>query len=322
MTTRAETRMNPAEWLLLIFLGTLWGSTYLFNEVAIRELDFFQVVFGRLTGGAVFLLAFLFLQGRRMPLSPRLWGSFLVMGFINNLLPFCLVVWGQNYVSAGLAAILNSTTPLFGLFAVRYLGRGERITWLRLGGTLLGLLGVVILIGPEILGGLGSGFWGQLAVLGGACSYSLAVVYARRFASLPPLVTSAGQLSSSALMMLVLALAGVVEVPARMPSLPTWGAVLGLALLCTAVAYIIYFRVLRTAGPNNVLLVTLLNPVSALILGALILGERILPTHLAGMALIAAALLAIDGRAVEYLKKVRGPKRTGPGREAEGRTER
>ena len=314
MAAGTETRMNTGEWLLLLVLAVLWGGTYIFNQIALRELNFFQVVFGRLSGGALILLAITRLRGYRLPLSLRVWGSFVVLGFLNNLLPFSLVVWGQNHISAGLAAILNSTAPLFSLFAVRYLGRGEPITWLRMGGTILGLAGVAVLMGPEIRSGLGSGFWGQMAVLGGSCAYALAGVYARRFSSLPVLVIATGQLVSSALLMLPLIPLGLLGPPPTPPSPATWGALLGLALLSTAVAYIIYFRILTSAGPSNVLLVTLLNPVSALILAALVLGEEVILRHLAGMALIAAALLAIDGRIVEFLKTTWQNRGTGPSR--------
>jgi drug/metabolite transporter (DMT)-like permease len=217
------------------------------------------------------------------------------MGLLNNLLPFSLIVWGQTQIDAGLAAILNATTPLFSVLIAHWFTQDERITGGRLAGIVLGLGGVVLLVGPEALRGLSGSVLGQLAVVGASLSYAIAGVYGRRHERFSPLQFSAGMLSATALLSLPLAL--LLEQPlSAAPSMPAVGAVVGLALLSSAVAYLLYFRILARAGVTNVLLVTMLIPVSALILGAIFLGERPAPGTFPGMALILAGLLTVDGR--------------------------
>jgi drug/metabolite transporter (DMT)-like permease len=220
------------------------------------------------------------------------------MGFLNNLMPFSLIVWGQTHIASGLASILNATTPVFTVIVAHFLTRDEKLTVNRLIGVLVGLAGVSVIIGPEALQGLGVNAFAQLAVLGAAVCYSFAGIYGRRFRRLGvhPVVTATGQVSASAIMMLPLALA--VDCPWRLPipAPPVLGAVLGLATLSTALAYIIFFRVLATAGATNIMLVTFLIPVSAVLLGMVFLGEHLAWRHFLGMGLIGAGLAAIDGR--------------------------
>ena len=303
--------MGPAEWLLLVALSVLWGGSFFFSEVALAELPPFTVVLGRVGLAAVALVGMVLASGRRLPRSLRLWAAFLVMGGLNNLIPFSLIVWGQTAIASGLAAILNATTPLFTVVLAHVLTPDERMTPGRLSGVVLGLLGVVVMIGPAMLEGLGVAVTAQLACLAAALSYALAGIFGRRFRGTPPLVTAAGQVCMSTLLILPLAL--VVDRPWSLPppGPSTWGALIALALLSTALAYVIYFRILAAAGATNLVLVTFLIPVSALVLGITILGERLAPGHLAGMALIALGLAAIDGRPFARLARLR--RRAGPG---------
>ncbi|MEE8506324.1 MAG: DMT family transporter, partial [Kiloniellales bacterium] len=262
--------MGGREWLLLVALSVLWGGSFFFSEVALNELRPFTVVLGRVGIAAVALVAFVYLTGRRMPGSPRLWGAFLVMGAMNNLIPFSLIVWAQVTIDSGLASILNATTPMFTVVLAHVLTRDERMTGNRLAGVLLGLGGVAVLVGPDILHELGAQGLAQLAVLAAAASYACAGIYGRRFKELPPAVAAAGMVTGTAVMILPLAL--VLERPWNSsPGMVTWGAVLGLSLLSTALAYLIYFRILAAAGATNLLLVTFLIPVSALFLGMAVL---------------------------------------------------
>ena len=298
--------MNPTmaarEWGLLLLLSLLWGGAFFLTEIALIALPPFTVVLGRVGFAALALIAFVLLAGHRLPRDPGTWGAFLVMGVLNNLLPFSLIVGGQVHIEGGLAAILNATTPLFSVVLAHFLTSEERMTAGRLAGVLVGIAGVVLLIGPAALGGLGAAGWGQLAVLGAACAYACAAIYGRRFRGLPFQVVAAGQVTCSALLALPVAL--LLERPWQLsPGPGTWAALLALSLLGTAVAYLIYFRILATAGATNLMLVTFLIPVSALALGAVFLGERLDWTAFAGMALIMAGLAAIDGRALAWIKR-------------------
>lgn len=291
--------MNPTmrltEWLLLVVLSVLWGGAFFFVGVIVKTVPPLTVVLYRSGLAALALLAYIVLRGGRLPTSPRLWGGFLVLGVLNSLLPHSLITWGQGHIASGLAAILVSTTPLFSVVLTHFLSHEERITPGRVTGVLLGMGGVIVLIGPEALRGLGQHGLGQLAILGAALSYACGGIYGRRFKALSPVLTSAGQLTGT--MVLVLPLALVWEQPWTLqPSLSVWSAILGLALLSTAVASLIFFRILAVAGVTNVMLVNFLVPVSALLLGMLALGEQLDGTVFAGMALIFAGLLVMDGR--------------------------
>ena len=294
--------MSSRDWLLLLVLSVLWGGSFFFVEVALDELGPLTVVTGRVGLAAAALIGLVYLGGGRMPHAPSLWGAFLVMGALNNLIPFSLIAWGQVHIDSGLASILNATTPLFTVILAHFLTAEERLTPGRLAGVLLGLSGVAVLIGPEALAGLGVAGLGQIAVLAAALSYAFAGIFGRRFKDLPPAVAAAGMLTATTVMILPLAL--VVERPWSLSlSGETWGATLGLALLSTAVAYQIYFRILASAGATNLLLVTFLIPVSALLLGVLVLGEQPDWTAFAGMALIFAGLAAVDGRLLARLRR-------------------
>jgi drug/metabolite transporter (DMT)-like permease len=296
--------MGRAEWLLLLVLSVLWGGGFVFVGVLVKELPPLTIVLGRVGLAAVALVAYVRLRGHALPASRELWGAFFVMGLLSGLLPQGLIVWGQKHIDSGLASILVSATPLFSVVLAHFLTSEERVTAARLVGVLLGMAGVVVLIGPGALGGLGQHAIGQLAVLAGALLYACAGIYGRRFKGLSPVIPAAGQATCAALVLLPIVL--VVDRPWTVrPSAVAWAALLGLALVSTALANLIFFRVLAAAGATNVMLVNVLVPASALLLGAVLLGERPAWTAFAGMACIAAGLLTIDGRVLRYLR--RGP---------------
>ncbi|MBP1871112.1 drug/metabolite transporter (DMT)-like permease [Ensifer adhaerens] len=290
--------MGPGEWAMLIALSMLWGGSFFFVGVTVKALPPFTIVALRVVLAAAALLIFLRFTGRRMPGDPRIWLAFFGMGLLNNLIPFSLIVWGQTHIASGLASILNATTPLFGVVVAHLLTDDEKLTANKLTGVLIGFLGVAVMIGPAALGGLGSNVLAQFAVLGAALSYAFAGVFARRFKRMgvAPIVTATGQVSASSLMLVPIAL--LVDRPWALtaPGPEVWGAIVGIALISTALAYVLFFRILETAGVTNLMLVTFLIPVSAILLGALFLGESLEPKHVFGMALIAAGLAAIDGR--------------------------
>jgi drug/metabolite transporter (DMT)-like permease len=288
--------MSGSDWLLLIVLSILWGGSFFFAKVAVGELPPLSIVLGRVAVAALVLHLLVLASGQRMPRDPALWRDFVVMGLLNNAIPFSLIFWGQKEIASGLASILNATTPLFTVLVAHLLTPEERATPAKLLGVALGILGVALMIGLDVASGVGAHVLAEIAVLGAAVSYAFAGVFGRRFKGRPPLIVAAGQLTGSSALILPLAL--LVDRPwtLPLPSLTALGAVLGLALLCTALAYVIFFRILGRAGPTNLLLVTFLIPVSALMLGLAFLGERLDSHHLIGMALIALGLAAIDGR--------------------------
>lgn len=287
--------MQTTEWLLLLLLSFLWGGSFFFNKIALQDLPPLTLVLGRLSCAAIGLLLYVYSRGEQMPCNFRQWRDFWIMGLLNNLLPFCLIVWGQQHIDSGLAAILNATTPLFTVVLAHFLTRDERLTLNRLLGVLLGFAGVVTLIGAEPLQRQDFRSLGQIAVLGAAFSYACAGIYGRRFKAISAPVAAAGMLTSTACTLLPIAL--VVEHSWEFrPQIGAWGALLGLGFLCTALAYCIYFHILAVAGTTNLMLVTFLIPISALLLGSLFLHERLANTAFVGMGLISLGLAAIDGR--------------------------
>lgn len=302
MSTNTSGRpMTPREWGTLLFLSLLWGGAFFFSKVALAELGPLTVVLARVSIGAVALWSILIATGQTPPASPRLWAQLALMGLINNAIPFSLIFWGQTQIASGLASILNAATPLWTALLAHVLTRDDRLTSNRLTGVLVGLAGVAVMVSGALGGGLGLNLLAYLAVIGASVSYSFAVIYGRRFRGMSPLVPAAGQLTCSALMLAPLA--ALVDGPTlTLPGAQTVAALLALGLLSTALAFTLYFRLLATAGPTNTTLVTLLIPVSAVLLGALFLGERLEPRHYAGMALVAAGLLTIDGRALRMVR--------------------
>jgi drug/metabolite transporter (DMT)-like permease len=295
-------------WLLIIALSLVWGGSFFFVEIALEDLPPFTVVLCRVGLAALALLAVIRLSGQAMPRDRKVWRAFLIMGGLNNFIPFSLIVWGQVHIESGLASILNATTPLFTVLLAHLVTADEKMTARRALGVLLGFAGVAVLIGPGALGGLGSSgvtlILAQVAILGAAASYATASLYGRRFRAMPPLVPAAGMLCGSTILVLPVAL--LVDRPWILsPDPVSMGAVLGLALLSTALAYVLYFRILTLAGSTNLMLVTFLIPVSAILLGTLFLSERLEPAALAGMALIFAGLAAVDGRVFAWLRTVR-----------------
>jgi drug/metabolite transporter (DMT)-like permease len=284
---------------LLLTLTALWTGTFLFAKVALAEVGPLTVVLARVGIAGAALIVFTASTGERLPASAATWRAFAVMGLLNNVAPQALLTWGMLHIDSGLASILNGTTPLFTVVLAHALGR-EQATARRIGGVLLGLAGVVVLVGPHAVRGLASDVLAHVAVLGAAASYACAGVYGRRLLALSPVAASAGMLSAATL--IVLPFASMLEQPWQAaPGLRTVAALLALALVSTAAGYVVYFAILATAGPTNLLLVTLLMPIGSVALGAAVLGERVSTAALSGMALIISGLAIVDGRLVKYV---------------------
>jgi drug/metabolite transporter (DMT)-like permease len=287
--------VRATDWLLLVLLSILWGGSFFFVAIAVHDIPPLTLVLARVALAAMLLAPVARLLGLSLPRTIAAWRPYVMLALLNNLVPFCLIVYGQTRIASGLASVLNATTPLFTLVVARMFA-GEPLTAAKLGGVALGVAGVGVLMGPDALGADRSGVIGMLCVLGAALSYGLSALWMHRLKGTPPLVSAEAQLICSTL--LLLPLAGTVD---RFWSLPIPGAtaiaaVLGLAAFSTALAYIVFFRISATAGPSNVMLVTLLIPVSATALGVLVLDERLTPHQVAGALIIASALAVIDGR--------------------------
>ncbi|WP_247802388.1 DMT family transporter [Bradyrhizobium sp. 191] len=309
-----DSRIDARDWSLLAVLSILWGGSFFFNGAALRELPPLTLVLLRVALGAAILLPLLRMQGIGFPIGATGWKPFVAIGLLNNAIPFSLIVIGQTFIPSGLASILNATTPLFAVLVMAAAGE-EALQMRRVAGVALGLFGVIILRGWGIEARPGQGL-GILLCLGGALSYGFAALAARRLLKdSPPLGTATFQLMASTVMMAIIA--GAVEQPWRlpMPSVTTWLAVLGLAGLSTALAYIVFFQILRRSGATNVMLVTLLIPVTAILLGWLVLGEPISMREIAGAIVIGSALLVIDGRALGLLRKLSAASRFSGSRE-------
>jgi len=302
--------MTTKDWAMLLLLSLLWGASFFLISLAVAELPPLTIVLLRVGLAAITLWAILLIGGYEIPRSLKLWRTFFIMGLLNNVIPFSLIVWGQNYIGAGLASIINATTPLFTILVAGALLFDEHMTPQRLVGVLIGLLGVTVLIGPSSLRDLGPsmsiGTLAQLAIIGAAISYGCASVYGRRFKSMgvSPFTTAVGQVTTATIILLPMAF--LFERPDQLPnpSLQVWLSILCLGVFCTALGYSLFFRILSSSGATNVVLVTFLVPVSASFLSWLILGEQLHGRYFSGMALIGLGLAAIDGRLWQKLKAV------------------
>jgi drug/metabolite transporter (DMT)-like permease len=295
--------MSLSQWLLLILLSLLWGGSFLFHGMSVHELPPLTLVLWRAGLAALTLIPVVYASGLRLPSSLRAWSPFLVMSLLNNVLPFLMIARGQREIASGLASVLGATTPLFAVIFARLFPDGEKLTAHRLAGVLVGILGVAILVGPEALIGNTSSLLGMMLLLGASAFYGMAAQWGRRFKDTPPLVTSATLLTCSTIVMLPVAL--IIDQPWQLPapSASATAAVVALAVLSTAFAYIVYFRIMAVSGPINTTLVALLIPVSAIAFGTVFLNEVLLPRHIAGALVIGLALVILDGRVVVRLKK-------------------
>jgi drug/metabolite transporter (DMT)-like permease len=291
--------MTVADWGLLLLLSFLWGGSFFFVKVIVRDVPPFTLVLVRFVIAAGALWIYLGMRRLSVPRSLSAWVAFAGMGALNNLIPSALIAWGQTTIASGLASILIATTPLFTMLVAHGLTDDEKLSANKVAGVALGLGGVAVLVGADSLHGSQRSTLAILACLAAAFSYGFANVFGRRFKrmGIAPAVVAFGQLAATAVMVLPMALVFDAPWRLRMPGAEVWASLVGLALVSTALGYVIFFRILARAGGTNISLVTLLIPVSAILLGSLVLGERLLGAQFAGMALIGLGLIAIDGRA-------------------------
>lgn len=295
--------MSLINWFMLALLGAIWGGSFLFAKVAVAEIPPLMLVLLRVGIAAATLHFILRLRGERFQDHLSLTGAFLVMGFLNNVVPFSLLFVGQTELSAGLASILNGTTPIFTFVIAAVFLRQEPVKLHRAAGVAIGFLGVAVMLLPTLTGGGDDPLWAQLACLGAAVSYACAAAFAKRFRDTPPMISATGQLTASTLIMLPIVLLGAAAWSPGDTSLIAWANVAALGVLATAGAYLLYFRLLASAGATNASLVTLIVPASAILFGYLLLGERLSGTQLFGFAMLIAGLIVLDGRIFSIMTK-------------------
>ncbi|MDJ0909275.1 MAG: DMT family transporter [Woeseiaceae bacterium] len=290
-------KMTARSWAMLALLSFLWGCSYFLIEIAL-ELPVLLLVAVRIMLAAVVLWAYVLLRGEQIPKQLSVWTAFLVMGLLNNVIPFSLIVWGQTEITSSLASILNATTPLFAVLIAAVWLRDEPVTPAKIIGVVIGFVGVSVMIGPGALTEIGGEVLAEIAVVLAGLSYACAGAFGRRFhrLNLSPAVAAAGQVTMSSLVLgAVVLLTHDFSVPLN-ASITAWAAVAAMAVFSTAFAYLLYFRLLATAGATNLMLVTFLIPVTAILLGVFLLQETLSAYEIGGMLLIFFALIVIDGR--------------------------
>lgn len=298
MNQNINQQMSWLDILMLTVLSILWGGSFFFVEVLVDHLPPLTIVMLRVSLAAIALWGLILALRIEFPKTRQHWGALLVIGLLNNALPFCLIVWGQTQISSGLASVINATTPFFTVIVAGALLSDERVTGLKLAGVCLGILGTIVLIGPDVLTGASGSILGKVAVMGAAISYAFAGVYSRRFKAwgLSPLIVATGQVTMAALILIPITM--IIDKPWTLTANPAdfYWAIIGLAFFSTVIAYILYFRLIASAGATNAALVTFLVPISAILLGVTILGESFTSLQAVGMGLIGLGLLVMDGR--------------------------
>jgi len=296
MRTAPQRTISPTAWALMGLLALIWGGSFVNNKIALTEIGVLTLVALRVTGAAAALWVWVLVRRLPVPRGGRWLGIFALMGLGNNVIPFTLIVWGQSHIPSGLAGILNAATAVFTVLLVTLVFPDERLTRAKAAGVAIGFAGVVVTVGPAALRALDLTSLGQLAVLGAALSYAVSGAYARHvMRGIRAEVSAAGMLTAAALLMLPLAVAAE-GVPTFQWAPATWGALAYLCFAASALAYILYYAVMRLAGAGNVSLVTLMVAPVAIALGAVVFGETLAPSAYVGFALLTLGLLVIDGR--------------------------
>ncbi|MGB3388273.1 MAG: DMT family transporter [Pseudaminobacter sp.] len=294
--TATQRSMGARQWGQLFLLGAIWGGSFFFARVAVAEIDPFALVLFRVSIAAIALHIYLAWRGPSFRLALPHIGSFFILALLNNVIPFSLIFLGQTEIGAGLAAVLNATTPFWTMLIANAATSDEKFSANKIAGIMLGIAGTAVMIGPGLLANIGGPVWAKFALIGAALSYGLANVFGKRFQQIPPAVVATGQMTAGTVIMIPVVLLLNVPLDVSGVSAPVLASVLALALLSTAFAYILFFNLLGSAGATNTSLVTLIVPASAILLGIAFLGERLDLFELCGFALIALGLVTVDGR--------------------------
>jgi drug/metabolite transporter (DMT)-like permease len=279
--------------LLLLILGTIWGTSYMLIKIVLVDVGPMTLVTGRLGLAALIIWGLLRLRRTPFPRERKLWIAYAVTGLLNGALPFTLISWGELHISSGSAALLQATTPLFTILLAHALTQDERLTWRKVAGVFVGFTGVGLLMWPEVRQGVGSSALGMLAIVGSSISYALSAIFTRwRLQGQDPTTSSAGQFTMG--FAYILPLAFIFEQPAAIrPSMLALAAWVTLAIVCTVVAYIIYYTLLEKTSATFATMVTYIVPVNGLILGAIFLTETLNSLVLLSLGLVLAGVLLV-----------------------------
>ena len=289
--------MTLQSWILLLLLSLIWGASFLFIEMSLQGFEPLTIAFLRVSISSFILLTFLY---KKLPRDWQLWKIFILMGLINNTIPFTLIIWGQVHMTSSMASIMNATAPIFGAVFAHLFTQDEKLIPRKALGVFIGFIGVIVTMLPRLQAGFDMQGWGQAAGLGAACFYALSSIVGKRLSETPPLINMTCMMLSSSIMLLpiVLYIDGPISLPSEVTPI---FSVLILSVFCTAIAFLLYFRILAQAGATNLLLVTFIMPVVAITIGAHVLNEDIHPTSVYGMLAIFGGLICIDGRVLKWL---------------------
>ena len=290
--------LSPAAWISLISFARIWGASFLSFAIGLRELPVFTLVAHRVFWGGLVLWGVVVALRIPLPASAKAWGALLIMGLLNNAIPFSLIAWGQTHIESGLASIINGSTAIFGILIAAIVFADERLTGRKLIGMVVAFIGVCITIGLDALQSLDIRSMAQLALLGASFAYGCAASWGRQtLQGLHPIMAATGMLTGASLIMVPLALF-IDGTPSFNLSFMTYSSVVFLAIPATSIAYLLYYRALNIAGSGNLSLVTLLVPPTAVFWGAVVLDETLPATAYFGFAVIALGMIILDGRAI------------------------
>ncbi len=294
--------LSLAAWVSLISLALIWGVSFLCFALGLRELNVYTLVAHRVFWGGLVLWGVVFAMRIPLPKSVKTWGALLIMGLLNNAIPFSLIAWGQTHIESGLASIINGSTAIFGILIAAIFFADERLTARKMIGVVVAFIGVSITIGWDALQNLDIRSLAQLSLLAASLSYGFATSWGRHaLRGLHPIMAATGMLTGASLVMIPLAF--YIDGPPRFDLMPsTISAMLFLAITATSVAYLLYYRALNLAGSGNLSLVTLMVPPTAVFWGAVILDESLPATAYLGFAVIALGMIIHDGRAIRVLR--------------------
>ena len=288
-------------WALIIALGAIWGCSFLFNAVLIREISPLWVSAGRVTIGAIICWAFFLIARRKAPTDWKTYAQLLVLGILNYAIPFALFPYAEEHVASSIIGVINGMTPMTTVIVSQLWPGGEKATWNKVAGVVIGLAGAVLLAEPSLAAGIGGQALAYLAAFAATLCYALTLNYARRFKAIDSAAVASSSLTGAALLMIPIAFifsgTPVITEP------ETWGALLGIGVFSTSFSFLLVYWLLPKVGATNLSLNTFITPISALLLGVLILHETLAPVQLAGMAVIFLGLIFIDGRLVKGFRR-------------------